>query len=239
MTPRLGLTDPTLHTGLTPFLQGEAHPTVSSILGSSTIDGSKPSPGFQALLKAEPIPATAAAPNVDGARKAARRSESADPKSGGDDEKRRQFLERNRVAALKCRQRKKQQLNELQRRHDYMIYENERLKNEYLQLRDKALHIKTLLEAHRECSVAQANGVFGIDSLPPGTPNISSQPIVFALPDGVQSEKLKEIISAIPPTSNGVPINGVDTVSGRPQFLWKSGASPQSDKSRLQAGIVE
>ncbi|ORX65669.1 hypothetical protein DL89DRAFT_98002 [Linderina pennispora] len=52
ITPRLGLTDPTLHTGLTPFLQGETHPTVSSILGTSTIDGSKPSPGFQALLRA-------------------------------------------------------------------------------------------------------------------------------------------------------------------------------------------
>ncbi|ORX63634.1 hypothetical protein DL89DRAFT_74006 [Linderina pennispora] len=72
--------------------------------------------------------------------KASRRSESVDPK-GGEDEKRKQFLERNRIAALKCRQRKKQQLNELQQRHDYMVYENERLKNEYLQLRDKALHI--------------------------------------------------------------------------------------------------
>ncbi|KAI8325745.1 hypothetical protein GQ54DRAFT_295321 [Martensiomyces pterosporus] len=157
-----------------------------------------------------------------------------------EEEKRKQFLERNRIAALKCRQRKKKQLKELQDRHDFVVYENDRLKAEYMQLRDCALQIKMLLDGHRECPVAQSNGVFGIDNLPVDTPNISSQPLLFALPDGMQSEQLKDMIDAIPPTSNGIPINNVDPVTGKP-FIVSVGAQQQQPQLQPQlqpAGIA-
>ncbi|KAL5527543.1 hypothetical protein ACEPAG_6344 [Sanghuangporus baumii] len=44
-----------------------------------------------------------------------------------EEEKRRNFLERNRQAALKCRQRKKQWLAQLQAKNEYLQNENERL----------------------------------------------------------------------------------------------------------------
>ncbi|KAJ2296578.1 Transcription factor, partial [Coemansia sp. RSA 2705] len=227
-TPRMGVTDPALHTGLTPFLAGEAAPTAAALKLQSAVV----TPGLQAMIHAafggkqvtatpggtlrltdsadahappshdamlstmadtravssqpiaagrvtervtepgtepvaEPVAKPVAEPDVGpdvgpvaepvpGGRQAKRRPASARPaaaakrarstggqaarrsqaqaeapaaESGGDDDdKRRQFLERNRVAALKCRQRKKRQIQELQERHDYMMAENERLR---------------------------------------------------------------------------------------------------------------
>ncbi|KAJ2713429.1 Transcription factor [Coemansia spiralis] len=92
-----------------------------------------------------------------------------EPAAGDDEERRRQFLERNRVAALKCRQRKKRQLQELQERYDYMVAENERLRAEFSQVRDYAMRARALLAAHADCPVARASGVFGPDSLHPAS----------------------------------------------------------------------
>jgi len=75
-----------------------------------------------------------------------------------DDEKRRNFLERNRQAALKCRQRKKQWLSSLQQKVDWYSRENELLSSEVGQLREQVTGLKTLLAAHKDCPVAQQNG---------------------------------------------------------------------------------
>jgi hypothetical protein len=84
--------------------------------------------------------------------------------SKGEDEddeesKRRQFLERNRQAALKCRQRKKQWLANLQHRVEFLATDNEQLQSQATMLREEVINLKTLLLAHRDCKVAQANGV--------------------------------------------------------------------------------
>ncbi|KAJ2664977.1 Transcription factor [Coemansia sp. RSA 1200] len=132
-----------------------------------------------------------------------------------EDEKRRQFLERNRIAALKCRQRKKKQIQELQGRHDYVVLENKRLYADYMKLREEALHMRALLVAHRECSVAKASGVFGTDNLPIGMASLSlQQPLLFG--SGFESEQAKDIIAAIPPASNGVPVHSIDPATGHP-----------------------
>ncbi|KAJ1853027.1 Transcription factor [Coemansia sp. RSA 1822] len=133
---------------------------------------------------------------------------------GTDDDKRRQFLERNRVAALKCRQRKKRQVQELQERHDYMMSENERLRTEYTHMRETALHVRALLAAHSECASARSHGVFGADSLPMNTPSVSLRPLL--VPQlGVEGERAQEIIAAIPPASNGVPVHDVDVAANK------------------------
>jgi hypothetical protein len=73
-------------------------------------------------------------------------------------EKREQFLERNRQAALKCRQRKKKWLEELQGLVEYLNTDNEQLHSQATYLREEVLNLKTLLLAHVDCKVAQSNG---------------------------------------------------------------------------------
>ncbi|KAJ2884618.1 Transcription factor [Coemansia aciculifera] len=123
-----------------------------------------------------------------------------------EEEKRKQFLERNRIAALKCRQRKKKQLQELQDRHDYMVHENERLRKEYMEMREIALQARAMLAAHADCPIAMANGVHGVDSLPPG---LSTSLHSLVPPNTAEAEYAKKIIAAIPPTSNGIPVHSM------------------------------
>jgi len=99
-------------------------------------------------------------------RRTNRRSSSASKRNDGDDsEKRRNFLERNRQAALKCRQRKKQWLADLQNKVEYLSSDNEKLQTQATSLREEIINLKTLLLAHKDCAVAQANGVVGLEQL--------------------------------------------------------------------------
>ncbi|KAJ5135185.1 uncharacterized protein N7515_004463 [Penicillium bovifimosum] len=82
-----------------------------------------------------------------------------DTKKMTDEEKRRNFLERNRVAALKCRQRKKQWLANLQAKVELFTTENDALTTTVTQLREEIVNLKTLLLAHKDCPVAQAQGL--------------------------------------------------------------------------------
>lgn len=64
------------------------------------------------------------------------------------------------LAALKCRQRKKQWLSNLQAKVEYLTTDNEHLQTQTASLRDEIIHLKALLLAHKDCPVAQANGVY-------------------------------------------------------------------------------
>ncbi|KAK5987094.1 Transcription factor atf1 [Cladobotryum mycophilum] len=78
-----------------------------------------------------------------------------------DEEKRKNFLERNRVAALKCRQRKKQWLANLQSKVEMFSSENDALTAQITQLREEVVNLKTLLLAHKDCPVTQQQGLHG------------------------------------------------------------------------------
>lgn len=78
-----------------------------------------------------------------------------------DEEKRKNFLERNRVAALKCRQRKKQWLANLQNKVEMFSSENDALTAQITQLREEVVNLKTLLLAHKDCPVTQQQGIHG------------------------------------------------------------------------------
>ncbi|KAH8671245.1 Aft1 HRA domain-containing protein [Xylariales sp. PMI_506] len=78
-----------------------------------------------------------------------------------DEEKRKNFLERNRVAALKCRQRKKQWLANLQNKVEMFSTENDALTAQISQLREEVVNLKTLLLAHKDCPVTQQQGLHG------------------------------------------------------------------------------
>ncbi|RDA94571.1 hypothetical protein CP533_2502 [Ophiocordyceps camponoti-saundersi (nom. inval.)] len=78
-----------------------------------------------------------------------------------EEEKRKNFLERNRVAALKCRQRKKQWLANLQNKVEMYGTENDALTTQVSQLREEVVNLKTLLLAHKDCPVTQQQGIHG------------------------------------------------------------------------------
>lgn len=128
-----------------------------------------------------------------------------------EEEKRKNFLERNRyvltklfmiyayfhvltilhsVAALKCRQRKKQWLQNLQTKVELYSSENENLSSQINQLREEIVNLKTLLLAHKDCPITQQQGLHGTylqQSIEPFNPQmnpyglaapIANQPVI-------------------------------------------------------------
>ncbi|KAM6979241.1 cyclic AMP-dependent transcription factor ATF-2 isoform 3-T3 [Tautogolabrus adspersus] len=84
-------------------------------------------------------------PSTGGRR---RRTTSEDP-----DEKRRKFLERNRAAASRCRQKRKVWVQSLEKKADDLNSVNGQLQNEVTLLRNEVAQLKQLLLAHKDCPV--------------------------------------------------------------------------------------
>jgi ATF/CREB family transcription factor len=76
------------------------------------------------------------------------------------------------VAALKCRQRKKQWLANLQSKVEIYSTENDNLTAQISALREEVVNLKTLLLAHKDCPVTQQQGLHGAFALqqPPMEP---------------------------------------------------------------------
>ncbi|CAJ2503242.1 Uu.00g106360.m01.CDS01 [Anthostomella pinea] len=103
-----------------------------------------------------------------------------------DEEKRKNFLERNRVAALKCRQRKKQWLANLQNKVEMFSSENDALTAQISQLREEVVNLKTLLLAHKDCPVTQQQGIHGAfmqQSMETYNPQINPYGMAASLPN--------------------------------------------------------
>lgn len=66
------------------------------------------------------------------------------------------------MAALKCRQRKKQWLANLQAKVEIFSTENDALSAQVTELREEIVNLKTLLLAHKDCPVSQAQGLSGM-----------------------------------------------------------------------------
>ncbi|KAJ2503476.1 hypothetical protein GGH96_000266 [Coemansia sp. RSA 1972] len=66
--------------------------------------------------------------------------------------RRRRFLERNRVAASKCRQKKKMWVQELERRAEDVTMQNRSLHIAVAQLKEEVMILKNQLLAHRNCN---------------------------------------------------------------------------------------
>jgi tryptophanyl-tRNA synthetase len=79
-------------------------------------------------------------------------------------ERRANFLERNRVAASRCRQRKKEMVETMKIELASTQAENEALQEQVETLREHALTLRTLLYAHRDCP-SLLGQVGGPDSL--------------------------------------------------------------------------
>ncbi|KAJ2743500.1 hypothetical protein GGI20_003685 [Coemansia sp. BCRC 34301] len=71
--------------------------------------------------------------------------------SSAEQQRRRRFLERNRVAASKCRQKKKMWIQDLERRADDVTMQNRSLHIAVAQLKEEVLILKNQLLAHSNC----------------------------------------------------------------------------------------
>ncbi|KAE8152660.1 Aft1 HRA domain-containing protein [Aspergillus avenaceus] len=116
-----------------------------------------PAKGSNKKVKVSPEPPSDPGDSEDDDEQ--RKKSQGDSKKMTDEEKRKNFLERNRVAALKCRQRKKQWLANLQAKVELFTSENDALTATVTQLREEIVNLKTLLLAHKDCPVSQAQGL--------------------------------------------------------------------------------
>uniref|UniRef100_A0A8C2ZVV1 Cyclic AMP-dependent transcription factor ATF-7 n=1 Tax=Cyclopterus lumpus TaxID=8103 RepID=A0A8C2ZVV1_CYCLU len=69
------------------------------------------------------------------------------------DERRQRFLERNRAAASRCRQKRKYWVSSLEKKAEELCNMNVSLSNEVSLLRNEVAHLKQLLLAHKDCPV--------------------------------------------------------------------------------------
>ncbi|CAN0116489.1 unnamed protein product [Lampetra planeri] len=100
---------------------------------------------IEAALSVELSKSTSPAAAGGGRR---RRSAITDP-----EERRRRFLERNRAAASRCRQKRKLWVMDLERRAEDLAHTNVELQKEVTELRGELAHLKQLLLAHKDCPV--------------------------------------------------------------------------------------
>ncbi|OCT92977.1 cyclic AMP-dependent transcription factor ATF-7 isoform X2 [Xenopus laevis] len=69
------------------------------------------------------------------------------------DERRQRFLERNRAAASRCRQKRKVWVCSLEKKAEELTTQNVQLNNEVTLLRNEVAQLKQLLLAHKDCPV--------------------------------------------------------------------------------------
>ncbi|KAI8886668.1 hypothetical protein K501DRAFT_177201 [Backusella circina FSU 941] len=71
----------------------------------------------------------------------------------GDDaeDRRKKFLERNRIAAYKCRQKKKTWMQELEQHAEMANSQNEELRSTVAQLKEESMYLRNMLLTHGNC----------------------------------------------------------------------------------------
>ncbi|XP_039613613.1 cyclic AMP-dependent transcription factor ATF-2 isoform X1 [Polypterus senegalus] len=140
-------------------LTQQQHPQVAngesvSVQGGSIVRTQSEDTASQALQQpatsttetpASPVQPAQHIPSTGGRR---RRAVSEDP-----DEKRRKFLERNRAAASRCRQKRKVWVQSLEKKAEDLGSLNGQLQNEVTLLRNEVAQLKQLLLAHKDCPV--------------------------------------------------------------------------------------
>uniref|UniRef100_A0A8C2XL02 Cyclic AMP-dependent transcription factor ATF-7 n=1 Tax=Cyclopterus lumpus TaxID=8103 RepID=A0A8C2XL02_CYCLU len=136
-----------------------------------------------------------------------RRASEMDP-----DERRERFLERNRAAASRCRQKRKLWVNSLEKKADDLINMNVSLTSEVGQLRNEVAQLKQLLLTHKDCpvTVMQKKAAFLGEETSRDT---SSEPI--GSPAAVIQHGPSQPASACSPgaTINGLSVRAAEAVA--------------------------
>lgn len=117
---------------------------------------------------------------------------------------------RNRAAAMRCREKRKTWVKELERRANEMLRTNGQLQHEVSMLRDEVAQLKTLLLAHRDCPVTQAM-VQGKSGLPAGT----------------------NLHAPVPKTSAATKLQSSKGIASSPTIVIQTPAAPNNVKPRI------
>ncbi|KAA0703045.1 Cyclic AMP-responsive element-binding protein 5 [Triplophysa tibetana] len=95
------------------------------------------------------------------------------------DERRRKFLERNRAAATRCRQKRKVWVISLEKKAEELTQTNMQLQNEVTMLKNEVTQLKQLLLTHKDCPITamqkESQGYLSPESSPAGSPNSVTQ----------------------------------------------------------------
>ncbi|XP_029287470.1 cyclic AMP-dependent transcription factor ATF-7b isoform X4 [Cottoperca gobio] len=139
-----------------------------------------------------------------------RRASEMDP-----DERRERFLERNRAAASRCRQKRKVWVNSLEKKADDLVNMNVSLSNEVGLLRNEVSQLKQLLLAHKDCpvTVMQKKAAFLAAGGEETSRDTSSEPI--GSPAAVIQHGQSPPASASSPvaTINGLSVRAAEAVA--------------------------
>ncbi|XP_062397269.1 cyclic AMP-dependent transcription factor ATF-7a isoform X3 [Sardina pilchardus] len=167
-------------------------PLGGSSSGSSSPSGYNPHSEAKMVSPAQPT----------GGRR--RRTADDDP-----DERRQRFLERNRAAASRCRQKRKVWVCSLEKKAEELTSLNVSLSNEVTLLRNEVAHLKQLLLAHKDCPVTtlqKKNAYLGDETMkdvsePVGSPAAVIQHSSLALspssagPNGLSARAAAEAVA--------------------------------------------
>ncbi|XP_069395258.1 cyclic AMP-dependent transcription factor ATF-7b isoform X6 [Paralichthys olivaceus] len=139
-----------------------------------------------------------------------RRASEMDP-----DERRQRFLERNRAAATRCRQKRKLWVNSLEKKADDLVSMNVSLTNEVSLLRNEVAQLKQLLLAHKDCpvTVMQKKAAFLATGGDESSRDTSTEPI--GSPAAVIQHGPSPPASASSPgaTINGLSVRAAEAVA--------------------------
>ncbi|KAJ3416673.1 hypothetical protein HDV05_000503 [Chytridiales sp. JEL 0842] len=123
---------------------------------ASLFDSVSPSPPTTSNKRAK---SNNSSPSVNTTRSTSLAPSSNASNASDSEDKRKSFLERNRIAALKCRQKKKQWMESLQSRVESLTSENTQLQLEAKRLREEVAGLKRILLGHKDCAIARGNGL--------------------------------------------------------------------------------
>ncbi|XP_064166348.1 cyclic AMP-dependent transcription factor ATF-2-like isoform X2 [Anguilla rostrata] len=162
-------------------------------------------------VSASPAPPAQHTPSTGGRR---RRAMSEDP-----DEKRRKFLERNRAAASRCRQKRKVWVQSLEKKAEDLNSLNGQLQSEVTLLRNEVAQLKQLLLAHKDCPVTAMQKKSAYH-------NAEDDSEVMSVPGSPQAEAIQH--SSVS-TSNGVSSSSATPAGPAPGPA--PAPAPQADQS--------
>lgn len=151
-----------------------------------------------------------------------RRTTSEDP-----DEKRRKFLERNRAAASRCRQKRKVWVENLEKKAEDMSSMNGQLQSEVTLLRSEVAQLKHLLLAHKDCPVTLLQKKSGYHQL-----DKEDSCGEMSVPSSPQNEAIQH--SSIS-TSNGVSSSTAALASGPALGPAADHSTEEEDASHAQS----
>ncbi|XP_044073125.1 cyclic AMP-dependent transcription factor ATF-2 isoform X4 [Siniperca chuatsi] len=172
---------------------------------------------------ASPVPPPQNPPSTGGRR---RRTTSEDP-----DEKRRKFLERNRAAASRCRQKRKVWVQSLEKKADDLNSMNGQLQSEVTLLRNEVAQLKQLLLAHKDCPVTamQKKSGYHISEKDESCEEMS-------VPSSPQNEAIQH--SSVS-TSNGVSSSSTTPAVSAPSTAAAATSNQSTEESQPRRGATQ